>query len=135
MWSAFHLDDGSHTHAVGVPQMPGYGVGYVQRDGELSEIESVHASEEVADNGLITSARVESGPDELALDIEPLAFGALRLEAPRRPPVPVPARHGPGPRRGRPHRDRLDRVEPGAARCRLEALTRTDAPCTIRHSV
>lgn len=82
MWSAFHLDDGSHTHAVGVPQMPGYGVGYVQREGELREIESVHASEEVADSGLITGARVESGPDAPALDIKPLAFGALRLEAP-----------------------------------------------------
>ena len=41
MWSALHLDDGTHTHAVGVPQMPGYGVGYVQRGGELGEIESV----------------------------------------------------------------------------------------------
>lgn len=82
MWSALHLEDGTHTHAVGVPQMPGYGVGYVQRDDALEEIESVHASEDVADDGLITSARIVSGPDELALDVEPLAFGALRLEAP-----------------------------------------------------
>lgn len=62
--------------------MPGFGVGYVQRDGELTEVESVRASEQVADNGLITSARIVSGPEELAVDVEPVAFGALRLEAP-----------------------------------------------------
>lgn len=82
MWSALHLDDGTHTHAVGVPQMPGYGVGYVQRGGELTEIESVTASEEVSANGLIARARIVSGPDELAVDVEPVAYGALRLEAP-----------------------------------------------------
>jgi hypothetical protein len=82
MWSALHLEDGTHTHAVGVPQMPGYGVGYVQRGEELDEIASVTATEDVAANGLVTAARIESGPDELVAEIEPLAFGALRLEAP-----------------------------------------------------
>ncbi len=62
MWSALHLEDGTRTHAVGVPQMPGYGVGYVQRGGELTEIESVTAGEQVAANGLITSARIVSRP-------------------------------------------------------------------------
>jgi hypothetical protein len=82
MWSALHLEDGTRTHAVGVPQMPGYGVGYLQRDGELTEIESVTATQEVAANELITSARIVSGPPELAVDVEPLAWGAIRLEAP-----------------------------------------------------
>jgi hypothetical protein len=82
MWSALHLEDGTHTHAVGVPQMQGYGVGYEQRDGELIEIESVHMSEVIEENGLISSAQITSGPPELALRVEPLAFGALRLEAP-----------------------------------------------------
>jgi hypothetical protein len=82
MWSALHLDDGTHTHAVGVPQMPGYGVGYLQRGGALSEIDSVTATEEVADDGLITCARIVSGPDELDVELQPLAFGALRLQAP-----------------------------------------------------
>ena len=48
--------------------MPGYGVGYVQKGGELTEIESVSATEEVAPNGLITSARIVSGPDELTAE-------------------------------------------------------------------
>ena len=82
MWSALHLDDGTHTHAVGVPQMPGYGVGYVQREGRVDEIESVHASEEVRDDGLIAHAQITSGPPELHAEIEPLAFGAILLEAP-----------------------------------------------------
>ena len=46
------------------------------------EIESVNATQEVAANELITSARIESGPDELVIDVEPVAFGAIRLEAP-----------------------------------------------------
>jgi hypothetical protein len=82
MWSALHLEDGTRTHAVGVPQMPGYGVGYVQKDGELAEIESVHASAEVAGNGLFTSTTIVSSPDELKIDVEPVAYGAILLEAP-----------------------------------------------------
>jgi hypothetical protein len=82
MWSGLHFDDGTRTHAVGVPQMPGSGVGYVQREGEIEEITSVTATEEVAENGLITKAQIDSGPDELSIAVEPRAFGALRLEAP-----------------------------------------------------
>ncbi len=82
MWSGLHLDDGTHTHAVAVPSMPGYGVGYVQKDGEVTEITSLHASEEVAGDGLITTAKFVSEPGPLELTIEPVAFGAIRLEAP-----------------------------------------------------
>jgi hypothetical protein len=82
MWCGLHLEDGTHIHAVGIPAMPGYGVGYVQRDGVVSEIESVHSSFEAAPNGLVSRASVKCGPDELELEVEPLAFGALRLEAP-----------------------------------------------------
>ncbi|HWF53197.1 MAG TPA: phosphotransferase [Solirubrobacteraceae bacterium] len=82
VWSGLHFEDGTHTHAVGIPAMPGYGVGYVQRDGVVDEIESVTTSAEVAADGLIERATITSGPDTLALDVEPLAFGALRLEAP-----------------------------------------------------
>jgi hypothetical protein len=82
MWSALHLDDGTHTHAVGLPDMPGYGVGYVQRDGELREIETVNTDSELGPGGLIESATISSAPPQLDLEVEPLAFGALRLEAP-----------------------------------------------------
>jgi hypothetical protein len=82
MWSALHFCDGTHTHAVGIPQMPGFGVGYVQRDGRLVEITSVAATEVVASNGLIERATISSEPDQLEVKVEPLAFGALRLEDP-----------------------------------------------------
>jgi hypothetical protein len=82
MWNGLHLDDGTHLHAVGVPQVPGRGVGYVQRGDTLDELDAVTTSETVAENGLITAATVTCGPPELVLTIEPLAFGALRLEAP-----------------------------------------------------
>jgi hypothetical protein len=82
MWSALHLDDGTHTHAVGLPQTPGYGVGYIQRGGELVEIDSVRTNETVAADGLTTAATIESGPPTLELEVAPLAFGALRLQAP-----------------------------------------------------
>ncbi len=82
MWSGLHLDDGTQTHAVGVPQMPGFGVGYVQKDGQVSEITSVNTTQEVAENGLITAATIASGPDDLELAVEPLAFGPILLVAP-----------------------------------------------------
>ena len=82
MWSALHFEDGTHTHAVGVPQVPGFGVGYVQRGGELAEITAVEATEAVASNGLITEARIVSNPGGLDIAIEPLAFGPVLLTAP-----------------------------------------------------
>jgi hypothetical protein len=80
MWSAFHLDDGTHTHAVTIPQLPGFGVGYVQRGGEVEEIGTGTTTETVADNGLITDAHLSTG--DLELDVTPVAFGALRLVSP-----------------------------------------------------
>ncbi|WP_354700652.1 hypothetical protein DSM112329_00937 [Paraconexibacter sp. AEG42_29] len=82
MWSGLHLEDGTRTHTVTTPAAPGMGVGYIQAGGEVLEIATATSTEVVADNGLITSATLVTGPDELALDVEPVAFGALRLVAP-----------------------------------------------------
>jgi Ser/Thr protein kinase RdoA (MazF antagonist) len=84
MWTALHLDDGTHVHAVTIPELEGFGVGYVQRDGEIDEVSGAASAETVADNGLIETATVTITQPEpaLALAIAPLAFGALRLEAP-----------------------------------------------------
>lgn len=82
MWSALHLEDGSHLHAVGIPQMPGFGVGYVQNAETIAEITTVEASEDVAGSGLIERARIVCEPQALEIDVEPLGFGALRLQAP-----------------------------------------------------
>ena len=82
MWSALHLDDGTHTHAVGVPTHPGFGVGYLQRDGEVTELSGVTSTPEIAADGLIERDRIEMSPGGIEAEIEPLAFGAILLEAP-----------------------------------------------------
>ena len=82
MWSALHLDDGTHTHAVSVPTYPDFGVGYVQRDGQLTELANVSSTEQIAQNGLIANARITMSPGEVEVEVEPLAFGAILLEAP-----------------------------------------------------
>ncbi len=84
MWNGLHLDDGTHIHVVTIPELEGFGVGYVQRDGEVAEVSGAASAETVADDGLIETATVTiTQPEpELRLRIEPLAFGALRLEAP-----------------------------------------------------
>ena len=83
MWSAGHLDDGSCFHGVEfrVPGSPPIGVGYLQpADGGVEELDAVSATEEIAPDGLIASAEIRYG--DLVLDVRPLAFGPLRLQAP-----------------------------------------------------
>ena len=86
VWSAGRLSDGERFHAVELrlPDAPRLGVGYRQPPAgdEVVELERVAASEEVRDDGLIASARLELDPGGLVLDVEPLAFGPLRLVAP-----------------------------------------------------
>jgi hypothetical protein len=85
VWSALHLDDGTRVHAVELrlPNAPALGVGYVQSAAAgLVELQRVSATEQVADNGLISSAQLAVDPADVRLDIEPLAFGPLRLVSP-----------------------------------------------------
>ena len=82
MWSGLHLDDGTHTHAVAVPTHPDFGVGYVQKDGEMTETSGIRHTCEVTGDGLVSSAKVAMDPGGIDLTVEPLGFGALYLEAP-----------------------------------------------------
>ncbi len=58
VWSAGRLDDGTRFHAVDLrlPEGQRLGVGYVQADGSLTELDAVDATEEVGADGLPTSA-------------------------------------------------------------------------------
>jgi hypothetical protein len=82
MWNAFHLSDGTRTHTVTIPELPGIGFGYIQRGGVVTEIETATTTQTVAENGLINTARVVIGEGDLDITVEPIAWGALRLEAP-----------------------------------------------------
>ena len=83
MWSAGHLDDGTRFHGVEfrLPDAPRLGVGYLQDDDGVTELDRVAASETVGADALIEAARIELGSG-LVLDVEPLAFGPLELVAP-----------------------------------------------------
>ncbi len=84
MWCAGHLDDGTCFHGVEfrLPDAPRLGLGYLQpREGGVVELDLVRATETAGANGLITTAQLEFG-DDLVLDVEPVAFGPLRLVAP-----------------------------------------------------
>jgi hypothetical protein len=85
VWSAAELDDGTRVHGVQLrlPDQPTIGVGYVQSQASgVSELDGVEASETVARDGLIERARIGLAPAGIELDVEPIAFGALRLQAP-----------------------------------------------------
>lgn len=81
MWSGLHLQDGTRLHAVGVPGMPG-GVGYVQRDGVVEELTVVETDAAPTSDGLTGPSQITLEPTGLVLDVEPVAFGALRFESP-----------------------------------------------------
>ncbi|BBY66682.1 DUF7064 domain-containing protein [Mycolicibacterium helvum] len=74
VWSALHLQDGTHLHGVDL-RIPGMGpisVGYLQRSGEpVTETTAVTADATFADNGLplTTSIVYEPGPVQTEVDI------------------------------------------------------------------
>ncbi|BBX47217.1 phosphotransferase [Mycobacterium cookii] len=79
MWSAFHLDDGTHTHAVTVPGMPGgRAVGYTQRGDTLTEVQTGASTETAGTDGLISAAQVLTQPEHLVLDVQRRPTGASR---------------------------------------------------------
>ena len=84
VWSAVHLDDGTHVHAVElrIPGFDGIGIGYVQRVGRpLLELQGVQAREVFADNELPVSAGLHLAPDGLALEALVVAHAPVRLDA------------------------------------------------------
>jgi hypothetical protein len=84
VWSAAHLDDGTHLHAVELrlPGMPTFGIGYAQTPGTpLLELTGVSAAESVGDDDLISDARLSLDPLDLDVKLEPLAHAPLLLVA------------------------------------------------------
>ena len=73
VWSALHLDDGTHLHGVEmrIPGAPRIGIGYSQRAGEpLVELQTVTAYEEFGDDDLPRGARLELSPGDLTVTID-----------------------------------------------------------------
>lgn len=84
VWSALHLDDGTHLHGVDlrIPELAPVSVGYVQRAGAVTEASSVTAEATLADNGLplTTTLTFEPGPVTATIDVQ--GHGPVRLIAP-----------------------------------------------------
>lgn len=80
-WSSSHLDDGTHTHLteVRVDGGPFY-AGYVQHAGALSPVARGEVIEQLGDHGFPIRASVRH--DDLALEVDPIAFGPILLTAP-----------------------------------------------------
>jgi hypothetical protein len=73
VWSALHLDDGTHLHAVNIriPGVPPVGIGYVQdRAGTVTELTAIANHETFDADGLPTSATLALDPGGISTTID-----------------------------------------------------------------
>jgi hypothetical protein len=87
IWSALHLDDGTHLHGVNIriPGAPTFSIGYVQSadgaDVKVTELETVASREAFGANGLPLNATLILNPGEITADIEVRGHAPVRLTA------------------------------------------------------
>ncbi|WP_428339324.1 DUF7065 domain-containing protein [Mycobacterium sp.] len=84
LWSALHLDDGTHVHGVDltIPGVPPISVGYVQdRPGTVTEVESISATQAFDTNGLPTAATLALNPGGITATVDVLGHAPLRFVA------------------------------------------------------
>ncbi len=84
MWTALHLDDGTHLHALNVriPHTPAVGIGYIQdAAGKVSELRTVDIRETFGDNGLPLNAKLSLNPGGITANIDVCGQAPVRLTA------------------------------------------------------
>jgi hypothetical protein len=84
MWSALHLDDGSHLHGVDIriPGTPAVSIGYVQgADGKVTELQTVSVREALDANGLPLNTTLSFDPGGITATVEVRGHAPLRLVA------------------------------------------------------
>lgn len=84
VWSALHLDDGTHLHGVDIriPGLPPVGIGYVQKGGQLVELESVTAEKAFGDNGLPVSTTISLSPGDIEVSLDVQGHAPVLLTSP-----------------------------------------------------
>ena len=85
VWSALHLDDGTHLHAVDIriPGVPPVGIGYVQdRGGTVTELQTVAPRQTFDADGLPVSATLSVDPGGITATVDVRGHAPLRLVAP-----------------------------------------------------
>ncbi len=73
IWSALHLDDGTHLHGVNIriPGAPTFSIGYNQgRDGNVTELDTVDSREAFGTNGLPLNATLILNPGEITANVD-----------------------------------------------------------------
>jgi hypothetical protein len=84
LWSALHLDDGTHLHAVDIriPGVPPVGIGYVQdRGGTVTELQNVARQQIFDADGLPLSATLEVEPGGVTATVDVRGHAPVRLVA------------------------------------------------------
>lgn len=85
VWSALHLEDGTHLHGVDVriPGAPPVGIGYIQKAGaEFIELQTVTAREEFADNGLPLQTTLTLAPGDVTATVDIHGHAPVLLTSP-----------------------------------------------------
>ena len=85
VWSALHLEDGTHLHGVDlrIPGMPPVSVGYIEPPGQpVIETTSVTAEATLGEDGLPLSTTLTLQPGPLTATIDVLGHAPVRLVAP-----------------------------------------------------
>ncbi len=85
VWSALHLEDGTHLHGVDlrIPGMSPVSVGYIAPpDGAVTETTTVAADAVLADNGLPVSTTLTMNPGPITATIEVRGHAPVRLVSP-----------------------------------------------------
>jgi hypothetical protein len=84
IWSALHLDDGTHLHGVNIriPGAPAFSIGYVQgADGKVTELQTVTSREPFGANGLPLNATLSLDPGDITADVDVRGHAPVRLTA------------------------------------------------------
>jgi hypothetical protein len=82
MWSALHLDDGTHLHGLSlqIPNTPAISIGYVQDSaGNVAELTTVSIRESFDANGLPANTTLELAPGEFTASVDIHAHAPVRL--------------------------------------------------------
>ncbi len=82
LWSAIHLDDGTHLHGVDlkIPGVPPMSVGYIQdRAGTVTELQTISPVQTFDTDGLPVGATLAFEPGGIATTADVRGHGPLRL--------------------------------------------------------
>ena len=85
VWSALHLEDGTHLHGVDlrIPDLPPVSAGYLQRPGEpVVETTAVTARATFADSGLPLTTTLSMQPGDLEVTVSVRGHAPVRLDSP-----------------------------------------------------